>query len=76
MTKSEGVIQVFTEFQASTVTCGSKNGLKSMRAGAKCDSDTDCLSNIDGIYAPCECSYNGQKVCGILFENAEYSDYV
>ena len=64
-------------FQSGQYSCGSKNGIKSLRAGATCKSERDCPSNVNGTYAQCECSYSStDKVCGILQENAEFTDYL
>jgi hypothetical protein len=61
--------------------CGSRHGLKSLKAGAACQTYMDCPSNVNGTYARCECPYtpsstSGSPICGILFENAEYTDYI
>ena len=65
------------KFEPGLHQCGSKNGIKSLRAGAKCTTDKDCPSTLNGTYAKCECSYSStDKVCGILQENAEFLDYL
>jgi hypothetical protein len=65
------------KFESGLYQCGSKNGIKSLRAGAQCSTEKDCPSNVNGTFAQCECSYGtNEKVCGILHENAEFTDYL
>ena len=35
----------------------------------KCDNDSDCVTNIPGVVAKCECNLSGFSTCGLMHGN-------
>jgi len=73
---SKGVGFLTQQFASGVYECGAKPGLKSLRAGYPCQAEKDCPTNINGTFATCDCTYSGKKVCGLLWGNIEFLDYI